>query len=164
MQACSKDGVTDLRVQQSVCRRTCGRPVPPLTSTFSSDTSQPGKTLVFGDADKLSQTLTNPSKLPPSFHRHQKRPVRACVCACARALAQATGMPLLPSESSSFPACSGPAKWAGETQDGGSHEFRLQPPTVRLPDLVSGEETRAAVGWAGLGWPGGSFRTAGRTV
>lgn len=72
----------------------------------------------------------------------------------ARAFAQATGMPSRSSRSSSFPACFGSAKWEGETQDGGSREFRLQPPAVRLPDLVSGGTTRAGVAWPGLAWPG----------
>lgn len=64
-------------------------------------------------------------------------------------------MPPLPTESSSFPACFEPAKWEGETQDGGSRELWLQPPAVRLPDLVSGGATRGGVAWPGparAGW------------
>lgn len=72
----------------------------------------------------------------------------------ARAYAQAAGMPPLPSGASSFPACFGRAKWEGETQDGGSRELRLQPPAVRLPDLVSGEATRAGVAWPRLACAG----------
>lgn len=65
-----------------------------------------------------------------------------------------------PHGSSSFPACLGPAKWEGETQDGGSRELRLQPPAVRLPDLVSGGAARAGVAWPGPAWPG----LAGRLI
>lgn len=59
-------------------------------------------------------------------------------------------MPPLPSRPPSFPACLGPAKWEGETQDGGSRELRLQPPAVRLPDLVSGGAAGAGTAWRGL--------------
>lgn len=101
-----------------------------------------------------SQTLKNTPKREPRLHRPLQRPVRACVrgCVCARADAQVAGKPPLPSGSSSFPACFGPAKWE-ETQDGGSRrELRLQPTAVRLPDLVSGRATSATGGlWqAGL--------------
>lgn len=63
-------------------------------------------------------------------------------------------MPLFPSRSSSFPSCFGRAKWEGETQDGGSRELRLQPPAVRLPNLVSGGAARARVARPELSWAG----------
>lgn len=79
--------------------------------------------------------------------------VRGCVCACVGVCVRARARRRTgrweaaspPSGSSSFPACFGPAKWEGETQDGGSRELRLQPPAVRLPDLVSGGATSAEV-------------------
>lgn len=78
--------------------------------------------------------------------------MRAWECVCARAQThRSLGSRLSPSGSSSFPACFGPAKWEGETQDGGSRELRLQPTAVRLPDLVSGGATSAGVAW--LSWP-----------
>lgn len=108
-----------------------GRPLPLLTSSFSSDISRPRKALASGDSSRkrqLSQTLKSSSNSDPTLPRHWKALCeRACVRVrvCARAHAQAAGMPPLPSESSSFPACFGPAKWEGETQDGGSRELRL---------------------------------------
>lgn len=93
---------------------------------------------------KIPKPTLSPLEAPP--------PVRACVR--ERAYAQAAGMPLFPFRSSSFPACFGPAKWEGETQDGGSRELRLQPPAVRLPNLVSGGAARARVAWPELAWAG----------
>lgn len=129
-----------------------GKPSP-----FSSDNCRPRKALASGEGQP-SQTLKNTPKREPSLHRYYSALcVRACVrgSVCARAQThRSLGSRLSPSGSSSFPACFGPAKWEGETQDGGSRELRLQPTAVRLPDLVSGGATSAGVAWPALACAG----------
>uniref|UniRef100_A0A5F9CWJ7 Protein phosphatase 1 regulatory subunit 8 n=1 Tax=Oryctolagus cuniculus TaxID=9986 RepID=A0A5F9CWJ7_RABIT len=79
-----------------------------------------------------NRKLQTRNRLPVSTRSTASTYVRACVSAHSRRL---LGCRPVPPGLPVFPACSGPAKWEGETQDGGSRELRLQPPAVRLPDL-----------------------------
>ena len=127
-----------------------GKPNPSLRAHFPQKTADREKPR---PPEKVnSQTLKNTPKQDPSLHRYYNA---LCVGVCVRAQThRPLGSRLSPSGSSSFPACLGPAKWEGETQDGGSRELRLQPPAVRLPDLVSGGATSAEVAWPALACAG----------
>ena len=159
MRAQGKGGITRLQsLGASLQKERRGKPNPSLRAHFPQTTAGREKPWPPGKVNSLKPWKTPLNGIPVSTATTApcasvRACVRGCVCACVGVCVRARARRRTgrweaaspPSGSSSFPACFGPAKWEGETQDGGSRELRLQPPAVRLPDLVSGGATSAGV-------------------